>query len=171
MSTDDWLSPEEFGIARSYVRSAKALFVQLDKDLQRNVGMPRTFFEILWLLNGAPGNALRMSELAERTGSQPSAMTHAIARLEKDGEVRREHCPDDRRGWLAVLTDQGRETLNVACPAYAKSIRQHFLGALTKEQAEIVVVIGETLLEHLRMKNFPTAAIEQTEGHAILLVS
>ena len=103
-------------------------FIQFDRDLQRDVGMPRTYFEILWLLHQAPDRALRMSDLAERTGSQASRITHAVGRLEQAGQVRRELCTEDRRGWFAVLTDEGLETLRVAAPRYAEVIRRAFSG-------------------------------------------
>ncbi len=111
--------------------------------------MPRTFFEILWLLNQAPGGSMRMSELAEATGSQPSRITHAVARLEEAGQVRREHCRDDRRGWFTILTDAGREMLEIAAPRYAESVRQHLLRPLSTAQQEQLTMIGEQLLAQL----------------------
>ncbi len=119
---------------RAFARSSRALFVQFDRDLQRDVGMPRTYFEILWLLHQAPGRALRMSDLAERTGSQASRITHAVGRLEQAGQVRRELCSEDRRGWFAVLTDEGLEPrCRVAAPRYAQSIRDRFLAPLSAD--------------------------------------
>jgi len=38
-----------------------------------------------------------MSELAARSMSKPSRITHAVNRLEQQGLIQREHCPDDRR--------------------------------------------------------------------------
>jgi DNA-binding MarR family transcriptional regulator len=145
-----WLDPDESRVFRAFARSSRALFVQFDRDLQRQVGMPRTFFEILWLLHEAPGNALRMSDLAEATGSQASRITHAVGRLEMDGQVRREHCADDRRGWFTVLTDKGAQTLKVAAPLYAQTIRDRFLGPLSPAQRKQITLIGETLLHELR---------------------
>jgi DNA-binding MarR family transcriptional regulator len=144
-----WLDPEEQRVFRAWARSSRALFVQFDRDLQRDVGMPRTYFEILWLLHQAPDRALRMSDLAERTGSQASRITHAVGRLEQAGQVRRELCSEDRRGWFAVLTDEGLETLRVAAPRYAETIRRRFLAPLSDFQREQLTEIGETLLSRL----------------------
>ncbi len=134
---------------RAWARSSRALFVQFDRDLQRDVGLPRTYFEILWLLHQAPDRALRMSDLAERTGSQASRITHAVGRLEQAGQVRRELCSEDRRGWFAVLTDEGLETLRVAAPRYAESIRARLLAPLSDFQRKQLTEIGETLLSRL----------------------
>jgi DNA-binding MarR family transcriptional regulator len=79
--------------------------------------MPRTYFEILWLLHNAPDGTLRMSDLAAATGTQPSRITHAVSRLEQAGQVRRELCTDDRRGWFTILTDEGVAALGGGGPA------------------------------------------------------
>ncbi|HWD24299.1 MAG TPA: MarR family transcriptional regulator [Acidimicrobiales bacterium] len=149
MSDLDWLDPDEYRVMRAFSRAARGLFVQLDRELQRDVSMPRTYFEILWLLNNSPGQTLRMSELAEVTGSQPSRITHAVARLEEFGQVNRQVCLEDRRGWLAVLTPEGVNALRRATPRHAQSIREHLLDPLSPEQREQLAAIGETVLAHL----------------------
>jgi DNA-binding MarR family transcriptional regulator len=144
-----WLEPDEYRVLRAFARSARGLFTQLDRELERDVAMPRTYFEILWLLHEAPQHALRMSELAKVTGSQPSRITHAVARLEAAGQVRRELCTDDRRGWFAVLTDTGRDALRRAAPRHARSIREHLLDPLSEEEREQLGRLGEKVLRHL----------------------
>ena len=59
------------------------------------------------MLSEAPDRTLRMSQLAEQTTSSASRLSHAVARLEEKGWVRRDKHPTDRRGSLAVLTDDG----------------------------------------------------------------
>jgi DNA-binding MarR family transcriptional regulator len=145
----EWLDPDEQRLFRAFARSARWLYVQFDRDLQREVNMPRTYFEILWLLHNAPDRTLRMSDLAAATGTQPSRITHAVSRLEQAGQVRRELCTDDRRGWFTILTDEGVAALEAAAPRYAKSVRQHLVDPLSSEQREQLTRIGETLLAHL----------------------
>src|ERR1700759_2822324 len=111
--------------------------------------MPSPYFEILWLLHQAPDRALRMSDLAERTGSQASRITHAVGRLEQAGQVRRELWNEARRGWFAVLPDEGLETLRVAAPRYAEVIRERFLAPLSTFQRDQLTEIGEMLLSQL----------------------
>ena len=48
-----------------------------------------------------------MTELAQAVKITRSRLSHAVARLEKNGWVRREDCPSDKRGQNAVLTDEG----------------------------------------------------------------
>jgi DNA-binding MarR family transcriptional regulator len=150
-----WLDPEEQRLFRAFARSTRWLFVQFDRDLQRDANMPRTYFEILWLLHEAPGRSLRMSDLAAATGSQPSRITHAVGRLEEAGRVRRELCTDDRRGWFTVLTDEGLEALKLAAPKYAESIRERLFEPLSRSQREQLRLIGETLLQALEVSGAP----------------
>ena len=73
--------------------------------MQAQHGLTMADYEILVRLSEAPHRTLRMSELADAAESSRSRLSHAVARLEEAGWVRRESCPSDRRGQLAVLTD------------------------------------------------------------------
>ena len=66
----------------------------------------------------APRRRLRMTELAMDAKITRSRLSHAIARLEKNGWVRREDCPSDKRGQFAVLTDEGFEVLTRTAPGH-----------------------------------------------------
>lgn len=150
MAESGWLDADEQRIFRAFAHSARALIVQLDRELQASVELPRTYFEILWLLDRAPKRSLRMSDLAAATGSQPSRISYAVGRLEAAGQVRRELDAADRRGWNAVLTDGGRRVLRVAAPRYAEIVRRHFLAPLAEHGlSEEVAQAGELLLARL----------------------
>jgi DNA-binding MarR family transcriptional regulator len=92
---------------------------------------------------------MRMNELASRSLSKPSRLSHAVSRLEEAGWIRREHAPDDRRGWLAVLTDQGWVALQAAAPNHVQSVRAHLLDQLTPAQLQQLGQISQVLVDHL----------------------
>ena len=52
---------------------------------------------------------LRMKELAEKMGITTGTLTVMVDRLEKNGLVIRQPHPTDRRSYVIVLTDLGRE--------------------------------------------------------------
>lgn len=52
---------------------------------------------------------LRMKELAEKMGITTGTLTVMVDRLEKNGLVVRQPHPTDRRSYVIVLTDLGRE--------------------------------------------------------------
>jgi DNA-binding MarR family transcriptional regulator len=157
MDNGSWLTPDESRVFRAFNRSWQAVMAQLDEDLDRDVGLPRTYFGILWRLRRAPDRSMRMADLAARTGSKASRMTHAVGRLEADGLVRREQAPGDRRGWVAVLTDEGLAVAERAAPRYADSVRAHLLHPLTPAMRSQLTEIGETLLGTLAPDRLPGA--------------
>ncbi|MEU5784022.1 MarR family winged helix-turn-helix transcriptional regulator [Micromonospora lupini] len=144
-----WLNPDEQRTWRAYLAASRALMDTLDRELQRDAGMPHAYYEILVRLSEAPGRQLRMSDLAEAAGSSRSRLSHAVARLEAAGWVRREDCPTDRRGQIAVLTDDGFATLAAAAPGHVEGVRRHLFDALSPAQVDQLRRISETLAEHL----------------------
>ncbi|MFI6128460.1 MarR family winged helix-turn-helix transcriptional regulator [Micromonospora sp. NPDC051141] len=144
-----WLDPDEQRTWRAFLAASRALMDTLDRELQRDAGMPHAYYEILVRLSEAPGRRLRMSELADATGSSRSRLSHAAARLEAAGWIRREDCPTDRRGQLAVLTDDGFATLNAAAPGHVEGVRRHLFDALSPAQVDQLRRISETLADHL----------------------
>ncbi|MEV0997016.1 MarR family transcriptional regulator [Nonomuraea sp. NPDC050202] len=144
-----WLNDDEQRSWRAFAQASRLLIDRLDRDLQSEAGMPPTYYELLVLLSEAPQRTLRMSELARWTRSKPSRISHAVNKLEQSGWVRREHYEGDRRGWLAVLTDEGLAALRVAAPRHVESVRAHLIDALTPEQFRQLGEISQALLDHL----------------------
>ena len=144
-----WLDAEEQRTWRAFVAATRMLFDTLDRELQRDADMPHTYYEILVRLSEAPDRQLRMSHLADVCGSSRSRLSHAIARLEERGWVRRRASPDDRRGQFAELTDEGFRVLAAAAPGHVEGVRSHLLDPLTPEQYRQLGEISRTLVAHL----------------------
>jgi DNA-binding MarR family transcriptional regulator len=134
MSGTRWLSEEEQQAWRSFLSACLAFFTALDAQLQRDSGMPHAYYEILVQLSEAPDRALRMSQLAEAAAASKSRVSHAVARLEERGWVRRVDCPTDRRGQIAQLTDEGYAALAAAAPGHVEQVRRSLFDLLTNEQ-------------------------------------
>lgn len=150
-----WLTPSEQRAWRAYLESTKVLFDALDRQLQRDADMPHAYYEILVRLSEVSGRSIRMSELAERTQSSRSRLSHAVARLEERGWVRREDCVTDRRGQLAVLTDAGFAALAAAAPGHVASVRELVMDALTPEQLEQLATIGDAIVAKVAAARTP----------------
>ncbi|MEV1331649.1 MarR family transcriptional regulator [Micromonospora costi] len=144
-----WLDPDEQRTWRAFLAASRGLMDALDRELQRDAGMPHAYYEILVRLSEAPERRLRMSELADLTGSSRSRLSHAVARLESSGWVEREDCPTDRRGQVAHLTDTGFAALAAAAPGHVEGVRRHLFDALTPAQVDQLRRISETLADHL----------------------
>jgi DNA-binding MarR family transcriptional regulator len=150
-----WLTRSEQQAWRAYLESTKVLFDALDRQLQRDADMPHAYYEILVRLSEAESRSVRMSELAERTQSSRSRLSHAIARLEERGWVRREDCLTDRRGQLAVLTDEGLAALAAAAPRHVESVRRFMIDALTSEQLRQLTAIGDAIVARVAATGSP----------------
>jgi DNA-binding MarR family transcriptional regulator len=144
-----WLDAEEQKAWRAWLYSAMLLLDRLDRELTRETGISHAYYEILVALSEAPDRALRMSQLADRCLSSRSRLSHAVSRLEERGWVRRQVCPGDGRGQLAVLTDEGFAALEAAAPVHVEGVRTHLFDQLTPEQVAHMRDLGETLLRHL----------------------
>jgi DNA-binding MarR family transcriptional regulator len=145
-----WLDADEQKAWRAWLYGTLLLQDQLDRELTHETGISHAYYEILVQLSEAPGRMLRMSQLAERSLSSRSRLSHAVSRLEERGWVRRQVCEDEGRGQLAVLTDEGFAALEAAAPVHVEGVRTHLFDQLTPEQVVALRGIGETLMAHLR---------------------
>jgi len=144
-----WLDSDERRIWLSWIMSSRLLWDEMERDLQRDSGLSFGHYEILVMLSETPSRSRRMSELADATQSSRSRLSHAVARLEDLGWVRREACAEDRRGSLAVLTDDGFAALEAAAPLHVESVRRHLFDVLSPTQLSQLREIQEVLLDHL----------------------
>ncbi|MFB7499405.1 MarR family winged helix-turn-helix transcriptional regulator [Streptomyces sp. NPDC056161] len=145
-----WLTDEEQRVWRSYLHATTLLEDHLDRQLQRDAGMPHIYYGLLVQLAEAPGHRLRMTELAMKVKITRSRLSHAVARLEKTGWVRREDCPSDKRGQFAVLTEKGHEVLRHTAPGHVAAVRQALFERLTPEQQKALGEIMEIVAEGLQ---------------------
>jgi DNA-binding MarR family transcriptional regulator len=155
MTETRWLSAEEQVAWRSFVNGFRSLIDVLDRQLQADSNLPHSYFEILVPLSEAEGRTLRMSELAEAARSSRSRLSHAVARLEQRGWVRRLDCPTDRRGQLAQLTDEGFAVVEAAAPGHAETVRKYLMDRLTPHQRLVMGELGELMLASTSESDLP----------------
>ena len=136
-----WLSDGEQVSWRAYLRANRELTVAFDRDLQQ-VGISLPEYELLSMLSVAPLGQVRMSMLAELIVQSRSRVTHTAARLERRGWVKRTPAPDDGRGVLLRLTEEGRAAIERFAVVHVASVRRHLVDVLTPEQ---FATLGETM--------------------------
>ncbi|MFJ2058016.1 MarR family winged helix-turn-helix transcriptional regulator [Streptomyces sp. NPDC087908] len=149
MTEPRWLTDEEQHVWRAYLHATTLLEDHLDRQLQRDAGMPHIYYGLLVQLSQAPRRRLRMTELAKSAKITRSRLSHAIARLEKSGWVRRENCPSDKRGQFARLTDEGMEVLRQNAPGHVAAVRQALFDRLSADQVEQLGAIMRVMAEGL----------------------
>lgn len=102
-------------------------------------GITFSRFEVLRLLLFSRSRALPMSVVSSRLQVHPASATSSVDRLVKDGLVRREPNPDDGRGVLVSVTDQGIALMSGATAA----LNEMFVDlALDPDDQEALVAIA-----------------------------
>ena len=144
-----WLNAVEMKAWRRYIVASRRLIEALDLDLaEHELSMPD--YEILAQLSDAPGRRMRMAELAEEAMLSRSRLSHRMKVMEKAGWVSREQCTDDRRGYFAVMTEQGWRAIVAAAPDHVESVRASFIDHLSKSDQAVLAQIFERVSEPLR---------------------
>jgi len=129
-----WLTASEQQAWRAFLVASQLVDERLDRQLQRDAGMPHAYYAILVGLSEAPHRSVRMSELARRLRYSQSRLTHAISSMERNGWVERRDCDTDRRGQLVGITAAGASALADAAPGHVAEVRAAVFDRLNAEQ-------------------------------------
>ncbi len=89
---------------------------------------------------------MKTADLARCAGIEPSSMTGVIDRMERDGLVRREDDPDDRRAQKIRLTDTGSDVRNAVIAAADAALGEAFDGVEPAGLEELKSVLRRVLL-------------------------
>ena len=139
---DPGLADESFAAWIGLLRAHAGLVDVLGHELQRDAGLPLTWFDVLTQLAAAPDGQLRMQDLAAAIVLSKSGLTRVVDRLETEGLVERTSCPTDRRGTYASITAAGRRAVARARPLHLRGVQQHFAQSLTP--AEVAAITSAT---------------------------
>ncbi len=122
--------------------------------LERRLGdaaeLSVTWLGVLIRLARSPGQRLRMTELARDMTMSTSGLTRLVDRIEAGGFVRREACPEDRRGMLAVLTDAGRDVLASATPCHLDDLQRYLAEPLADGELATLTDLLRKVRDHVR---------------------
>ena len=127
----EWLGETDQRTWRTFLLAAHEIDAALDRQLLHDAGMPHSHYAVLVVLSESQDRTMRMGQLAERLRFSPSRLAHAATRMEANGWIRREPCPDDARGQLAVLTDAGHAALSAAAPGHVALVRRLLVDPLS----------------------------------------
>ncbi len=136
--------------------TAHAVLVGRVEERLRAAGLPELgWYDVLWALERAPGQRLRMHELAELTIVSRSNLTRLVDRLQAAGLVARDRDCADRRGAYAALTGAGRATRRQMGKVYGQAIEDLFDGHLSSEEN---AAMRDLLMRLLTAARAPVAA-------------
>ncbi|MFC5186635.1 MarR family winged helix-turn-helix transcriptional regulator [Actinomadura harenae] len=138
MTEPRWLGAAQQRDWRAFVDGSVRLTEIMDRDLKAKHGLSVSEYEILVRLSEAPEHRLRMAELAEHASQSRSRLSHTCSRLESKGLVRRDNCPNDKRGVYAFLTDEGFEALDRAARDHVETVRDYFVDVIDPADLEAI---------------------------------
>ena len=119
------------------LRTHAAVLPKVERALTRT-GLPLTWYDVLLVVNAAPGRRLRMTELGQQAVVSRERVSRVVTELESAGLVRREANPDDKRSSFTVITPEGRQRLRASAPTYLQAIHEHFLALLNDEEVRVI---------------------------------
>lgn len=96
-------------------------------------------YDVLFTLSRCPSGWLRLNELNDNVLLSQSSLSRLVERLEKRGLVERMPAPDDGRGVLVKLTDEGAQLQKQIGREHVREIAELVAPALTAaEQRELL---------------------------------
>ncbi|WP_394620211.1 MarR family winged helix-turn-helix transcriptional regulator [Lentzea sp. JNUCC 0626] len=125
------------------------LISELDGRLVRSAGLSHVEYLALTQLADAPERTLTMSELAARTNSTPSRLSHLVSRLERRELAVRHRSPDSGRVVLTTLTALGWERVAQATPEHLRAVRELVFSAIEPEEVDQFGDVLGRLLDRL----------------------
>jgi DNA-binding MarR family transcriptional regulator len=134
----------------NFLRAGILLNRRIDHQLKEDSGLSHVQYAVLVQLIEEPEGELRMSELAGILNTSKSGLTYQIGQLENAGLVRRRPDPDDVRGVIAVITDEGRKRQAQAAPGHVAVVRDHLIDVLGPEQLAVLTDGFGEVLDKLR---------------------
>ncbi|MBI1383999.1 MAG: MarR family transcriptional regulator [Rhizobiales bacterium] len=134
----------------AFITAHDALVVLIEERL-RAAGLPDlAWYVVLWVLERAPDQRLRMHELADTAVIARSNLTRLVDKLEREGLVERERVASDRRGTFARITEKGCEMRRRMWTVYGPAIDELFVRHLSPQENALLREIMLRLLARAR---------------------
>jgi len=111
---------------RELLERHAAVSSALEKELEDRHQIGLSEFEVLDRLVDANCGKYRMNDLSGDIHLSQSALSRAVARLERDGLVERSMCDDDRRGVFVCLTGEGQRVHDQALPTHRTVLQENW---------------------------------------------
>ena len=143
-----WLDQDQQRSWRALLMGMTLLRDRLDADLHRLFDLSLPEYEVLVRLSENNGR-LRMAQLADAMAHSRSRITHTISRMQQAGLVERVESPEDGRGVVARITDEGMELLVRAAPFHVTGVREYLVDLVSPEDFAAVGRVFDAVSDHL----------------------
>jgi DNA-binding MarR family transcriptional regulator len=117
-------------------RTHSAIVGRLQEALAASDLPPLPWYEVLATVADAPGQRMKMGELAESLVITRGGLTKLVDRLIKAGLMERTFCETDRRVSYATLLPAGLDLLSEMRPVVVDELKAAFAANLSDRQAD-----------------------------------
>jgi DNA-binding MarR family transcriptional regulator len=131
-------------LVEGLLRTGAYVEPELDETLAE-FGLTRPSFQVLVALLRVDGHRLTQRELSRLVRRTSGTMSMRLARLEEAGLVMREPDPEDGRGVIVTLTDEGKRRVESALPAYAAACERLGVALEGDDVSDLAAKIGAWL--------------------------
>jgi DNA-binding MarR family transcriptional regulator len=144
-----WLADDEHRAWCALIAMHTQLTARLNRQLQDDSGLSLADFDVLSQLTDHHEDRARNYELADALQWEKSRLSHHLSRMQRRGLITRENAPDDGRGALVVLTEEGRRAIRQAAPGHVTAVRRYMFDHLDPDQVTALREVAETVLAQL----------------------
>ncbi|MGC4893813.1 MarR family winged helix-turn-helix transcriptional regulator [Micromonospora sp. DT31] len=142
-----WLNEDEERAWRAFRRLLIALPARLNRDLARDSGLSPADYEVLSTLSEKPNRRWALKDLAAKMEWSRSRLSHHATRMQVRGLVGKDPDPQDARGCILVLTDEGFRLLEEAAPHHLASVRARFLDHLSPDERAVLLELSTRIAD------------------------
>ena len=136
------LEPSAVGAFLHLLRTSTDVYEAFSRFLEKHAISPGRFIVLTLLLRDAE-KPMNPADLAECSGVARATMTGLIDTLERDGLVKREPDPSDRRMMLVGLTARGRTFIEGIMPDYFRRVSALMAGTTAADRKTIVNLMAK----------------------------
>ncbi|MFK7801742.1 MAG: MarR family winged helix-turn-helix transcriptional regulator [Anaerolineae bacterium] len=140
------LDTSAIGVIGRISRSSRYIDQHLTKNFAK-FGLNQGEFDVLATLRRYGSSYLMTpSELLNALMLSSGAMTNRLDRLEQSGYIERKAHPEDRRGVLVVLTEEGTKKIDEVVIAHTEFEKELLASLTTAEQKQLASLTRKLLL-------------------------
>lgn len=141
----NWLRPDEERAWRAFRRLLTVLPARIGRDLAADSGLSSADYEVLSTLSEKPGRRWELKGLAQKMEWSRSRLSHHASRMQHRGLIARDPDPQDARGCLLRVTDQGLAVLTEAAQLHLISVRSRFIDHLSPAELTMLERISDRI--------------------------
>ncbi|MCS4276444.1 DNA-binding MarR family transcriptional regulator [Mycetocola sp. BIGb0189] len=128
----------------SLFRAQVGIMRRLSEDFPMG-GLTMNEYDVMFTLSRQPGRKAKLRDLNRLVLLSQPSVSRLIDKLSAEGFVTKEADPDDRRGMIITLTEEGFSAYRPVARAHMRTIESIIGGALSPAEIESMFALTEKL--------------------------